>query len=212
MDEHGHCVVITPRKLDGLCGAGCSNRSVKELMGSTTTRHSCEHNMLDDLVQPGDSCLFRCQNDEGDFLTTEEKLRCTCSDGKAGRDCDWTIGALKSIDSLNKDGNHILPTVMGTRDDMEQCSTKIDCAEDEYLAVTHPDYLYGNMLDYYMADPEEYGFNLQCVKRQCGPIPLDDLVCFDEDGDEVASNDTYAEGTRCGKYSYSSSYSTMLQC
>ena len=43
----------------------------------------------------------------------------------------------------------------------------MDCSKDEYLAVTHPDYLYGNMLDYYMADPEEYGFNLSCIKVIC---------------------------------------------
>ena len=71
---------------------------------------------------------------------------------------------MKPIDSQDKNGSYLLPTLMGSRDDEAQCSNDMDCAPDEYLAVTHPDYLYGNMLDYYMADPEEYGFNLSCIK------------------------------------------------
>jgi len=199
VDENGQCVVITPKKLDGLCGTGCTNDVIKEKMGQTLTRHSCTNNSYNDLVQPGEECQFTCQTDDGDFINAEEKLRCTCNDGKSGtRECDWTIGKVKPIDALNKDGFHILPTVMGTRDDGQECGTHIDCADDEYLSLTHPDYLYGNMLDYYMADPEEYGFNLQCVKRQCGNIPLDDLICFDKDGNQL-DGPHYPEGSRCGR-------------
>jgi len=29
VDENGQCVVITPKKLDGLCGTGCTNDVIK---------------------------------------------------------------------------------------------------------------------------------------------------------------------------------------
>jgi len=73
-------------------------------MGQTLTRHSCTNNSYNDLVQPGEECQFTCQTDDGDFINSEEKLRCTCNDGKSGkRECDWTIGKVKPIDALNKD-------------------------------------------------------------------------------------------------------------
>ena len=61
------------------------------------------------------------------------------------------------------------------------------------------DYLYGNMLDYYMADPAEYGFNIGCIKRACSKIDLDDIVCFNPSGEEIEINETFPEGTRCAR-------------
>jgi len=199
-DKNGKCVVDIPKEIDNLCGKGCNNKSIKELMGSTVSRHSCSKHRFSDMVLPGESCAFSCQTTDGDYLEAEESLKCTCNTTSNGRKCDWTVGESLPLDSFDKNGIYRLPTVMGLRADGQQCNKEITCADDEYLAMTHPDFLYGNMLDYYQDDPEEYGFNIACKKRQCVPVPLDDLVCYDKNGNQVeAGRAAYEEGTRCGR-------------
>ena len=112
---------------------------MKEKMGPTMSRHSCKQNTFDELVQPGDSCAFSCQTDEGEFLTTEEELKCSCFDDKEGRKCDWRVGEMNQpITATDENGQYLVPTIMDTRGDMQSCSTAKECAEDEYLAMTHP--------------------------------------------------------------------------
>merc|ERR1712088_436189 len=147
-------------------------------------------NTHDQFVQPGDSCKFCCQTDEGE----------------SGRECDWTVGKnMKPIDSQDKNGSYLLPTLMGSRDDEAQCSNDMDCAQDEYLAVTHPDYLYGNMLDYYMADPE----GTRCG-RKC------DLPGYSFDHsptDKFVGNEKYTATTGGhGKYNFIPASDAVCTC
>ena len=40
---------------------------------------------------------------------------------------------------------------------------------------------------------------MECIKRECQPIPLDDLVCFDSEGNKLSDLANYSEGVRCGR-------------
>ena len=45
----------------------------------------------------------------------------------------------------------------------------------------------------------KWGLKTDCIKKECSPIPLDDLTCFDPEGNEIAQVGKLPENTRCGR-------------
>ena len=65
--------------------------------------------------------------------------------------------------------------------------------------MTGDQYLYAEYADAYVADPDTYGLSTECIKKECSPIPLDGLTCFDSEGNKISATGKLPENSRCGR-------------